>query len=183
MIRTVASTILERPMMCRGNEKPSKKRMVEKHINELSYMISTFRNTIVGVSRESKWCKLALLRNRVPIEVFALIKPFLIMPGVQDYYPSVSEHRLPVRKYLRVEAKLYRMGYANDATLGDIRKYICDSPDFCEETKQQHWRLRQFDVFSNKLHFIMRVLYLRFSSGEGLVDTVYDVENTLEYWL
>ena len=105
------------------------------------------------------------------------------MPGVQDYYPSVIEDRVPVRKYLRVEAKLYRMGYANDATLGDIRKYICDSPEFCEETKQQHWRLRQFDVFSNKLNFIIRVLYLRFSTGGGLVDTPHAVEDTLQYWL
>ena len=183
MIREVASTIMERPILTRKVMSHSTHTLVHKHISDLPYMIECFHNAIASVSRESKWCKLALLRNRVPIEIFALIKQFLIMPGVQDYYPSVIEDRVPVRKYLRVEAKLYRMGYANDATLGDIRKYICDSHEFCEETKQQHWRLRQFDVFSNKLNFIIRVLYLRFSTGGGLVDTPHAVEDTLQYWL
>jgi hypothetical protein len=178
MIRTVASTIVERPMLTRNGANPSTYELVQKHIRDLPCMIECFHNAIVTVSRESKWCKLALLRNRVPVELFSLIKPYLIMKDAQDFYPSVSDNRVPHRKYLLIEAKLYRMELVNDNTLMDIRRYIENLNDFKEGTKRNSWNLWIFRNYYNaRADFLKYVLYLR-----GLTGDEYDTEYILRYW-
>jgi hypothetical protein len=181
MIRTAASTIIERPMLTRDGLPPSTCQLVQKHISDLPYMIECFRNAVVSVSRESKLCKLALLRNRVPVEVFSLIKPFLIMKGAQDFYPSVSDHRVPRRKYLLIESKLYRMELANDNTLGDIRRYIEQLDDFKEGTLRNSWHLWIFRKYYNsRTDFLKYVLYLL--RGFLGVEDEYESEKLLRYW-
>ena len=180
MIRTVASTIVERPMLIRDGATPSIHSLVEKHIADLPYMIECFRNAIVSVSRESKWCKLALLRNRVPVEIFSLIKPYLIMKDAQDFYPSVSDNRVPHRKYLLIEAKLYRMEIVND--MGDIRRYIEHMDDFKEGTKQNSWQLRRFRNYHiARTDFLKYVLYLHYLET-GVEHDEFNMEYVLRYW-
>jgi len=178
MIRIVASTIVERPMLTRNGANPSTYELVQKHIRDLPFMIECVRNAIVSVSRESKWCKLALLRNRVPVELFSLIKPYLIMKGEQDFYPSVADNRVPHRKYLLIESKLYRMELANDNTLRDIRRYIEYLDDFKEGTKRNSWNLWIFrNYYSARTDFLKYVLYLRGLSGDE-----NEAEYILRYW-
>ena len=180
MIREVASTIIERPMLIRNGDIPSIDALVQRHISELPYMIECFHNAIVSVSREMKWCKLAFLRNRVPVEVLSLIKPFLIVKDEQDFYPIVSDNRVPRRKYLLLESKLYRMELANDNTLGDIRKYIQHLDDFKEGTKQNSWNLWHFHrYYSRRTDFLKYVLYLL--RGE-LVGDEFEKEIIMRYW-
>jgi hypothetical protein len=181
MIRTVASTIVERPMLTRSGDTPSTQALVQKHISELPYMIECFHNAIVSVTREMKWCKLALLRNRVPVEVLSLIKPFLIMKDAQDFYPIVSNNRVPHRKYLLLESKLYRMELANDNTLGDIRKYIEHLDDFKEGTKRNSWHLWHFrSYYSRRTDFLKYVLYLL--RGEIVYGDEFEKEIIMRYW-
>ena len=180
MIRTVASTIVERPMLTRNGANPSTHDLVQKHIRDLPYTIECFRNAIVTVSRESKWCKLALLRNRIPVELFSLIKPYLIMKGEQDFYPSVSDNRVPHRKYLLIEAKLYRMELANDITLGKIRYYIEEVNDF-KGAGERNWSLLKFrNRHQSRIEFIRCVLYLL--KGFYSIADEYEYEYILRYW-
>jgi hypothetical protein len=180
MIRIACSTIVEHPMLIRDGASPSTHSLVEKHIRELPYMIECFRNAIVSVSRESKWGKLALLRNRVPVEIFSLIQSFLIMKGEQDFYPSVADNRVPHRKYLLIESKLYRMGLVND--MGDIRRYIEHLEDFKEGTKRNSWHLRHFNNFhSARTDFLKYVLYLHYLAT-GVERDEYNMEHVLRYW-
>jgi len=181
MIRTVASTIVERPMLTRDGDRPSTHELVHKHISELPYMIECFHNAIVSVSREMKWCKLLLLRNRVPIEVISLIKPFLIMKDVQDFYPSVSDNSVPRRKYLLIESKLYRMELANDMTLVAIRKHIEHYDEFKEGTKRNSWNLWDFHRHRVcRADFLKYVLYLL--RGKIVYGDEYEKEYILRYW-
>ena len=180
MIRIVASTIIVRPMLTRDGTRPSTRQLVQKHISDLPYMIECFRNALVGVSRESKWCKLALLRNRVPVEVFSLIQPFLIMKDAQDFYPSVSDNRVPRRKYLLIEAKLYRMELANETTLGDIRRYIEHLDDFKEGTLRNSWSMWHFNNNSYRTDFLKYVLYLL--RWGIVVGDEHEKEHLLQYW-
>ena len=181
MIRTVASTIIERPMLTRNGHAPSTHRLVHRHISELPYMIECFRNAIVSVSKESKWGKLVLLRNRVPIEVFSLIKPFLIMKGAQDFYPSVSDNRVPRRKYLLIESKLYRMELANDTTLKNIRRYIEHLDDFKQGTQRNYWNLWNLHTFQGaRVDFLKIVLFLL--RGQVIIGDEYEKEYMLRYW-
>jgi len=181
MIRTVASTIIERPMLTRNGHDPSTHRLVHRHISELPYMIECFRNAIVSVSKESKWCKLVLLRNRVPIEVFSLIKPFFIMKGAQDFYPTVSDNRVPRRKYLLIEAKLYRMELANDTTLVAIRRYIEHLDDFKTGTQRNDWNLWNLHIkHTARADFLRCVLYLL--RGFYVHADEYEIEYMLRYW-
>ena len=179
MIRIVASTIVERPMLTRNGEKPSRQRYVQNHITGLPYMMQCFRNAIVSVSRESKWVKLALMRNGVPIEIFSLIKPYLIMKNAQDFYPIVSyDQCVPHRKYLLIESKLYRMGLANETTLHDIRKYIMHLDDFKEGAQRNSWDLKQFHIYSRRTDFLKYVLFLL----RGVVRDEYETEIMMRYW-
>ena len=185
MIRTVASTLIEFPMLTRNGASPSTHTLFQKHISDLPYMIECFNNAIVSVSREMKWCKLVFMRNHVPVEVSSLIKPFLIMKGAQDFYPSVSDNRVPNRKYLLIESKLYRMEIANDNTLGDIRKYIQHLDDFKEGTKLNSWQLRNFHNSLHNSHkcradFLKYVLYLL--RGVCVIGDEYVIEHMLRYW-
>ena len=182
MIRTVVSTIVERPMLIRSNTQPTKKEYFVRHIMELPNAIRCFRNAIVSVSRESKWCKLALLRNHVPVEIFALIQPFLIRRGAQDFYPSVAcDQWVPHRKYLMLEAKLYRMELIHDKTLPNVRKYLTETREFRDDSKGGNWYLRQFNVYERKIEFIRFVLMLRFQVTSGIL-TEYDIEHLLQNW-
>jgi hypothetical protein len=181
MIRTVASTIVERPMLTRNGDRPSTHALIQKHISDLPYMIECFHNAIASVSREMKWCKLALLRNSVPVEVLSLIKPFLIMKGAQDFYPSVSDNRVPRRKYLLIESKLYRMELANDTTLVPIRKYFEHLDDFKEGTQRNSWILWHLhSQYSSRTDFLKYVLYLL--RGVIVIGDEYETENILRYW-
>lgn len=188
MIRIVASTIVERPMFTRSDCRPSMEQHVKHHIYELPNMIRCFRNAIVSVSRWSKWGKLALLRHNVPIEIFNLIKPFLICRGSQDFYPSVScDQLVSHRKYLLIEAKLYRMDLSCDEIHPIIRKYITDTYDFLEDSKKGHWYLRQFNQLDKRLAFIYHVLMLRGGEKnvyniEEYVGNIYHTEHMLRYW-
>jgi hypothetical protein len=182
MIRIVASTIIDRPMLTRDGSKPSTQQLVQKHIKDLPYMIECFRNAIVSVSRESKWCKLALLRKGVPIEVFSLIQPYLIMKNQEDFYPTVSDNRVPHRKYLLIESKLYRMELANNTTLGDIRRYIEHLDDFKEGTKRNSWHLWHFhSKLTHRTDFLKYVLYLHYQIT-GVERDEYNMETILRYW-
>jgi hypothetical protein len=181
MIRTVASTIIERPMLTRDGHAPSIHRLVHQHNSELPYMIECFRNAMISVSRESKWGKLVLLRNRVPIEVFSLIKPFLIVKGAQDFYPTVSDNRVPRRKYLLVEAKLYRMELANDTTLNNIRRYIEHLDDFKTGIRRNSWNLWNLHIsHTARADFLKYVLYLL--RGKVVIGDEYETEHMLRYW-
>jgi hypothetical protein len=179
MIRIVASTIVERPMLTRNGASPSTHELFQKHIRDLPCTIECFRNAIVSVSRESKWCKLALLRNRVPVELFSLIKPYLIMKGDQDFYPSVADNRVPHRKYLLIESKLYRMELANDSTLTRIRYYIEEVNDF--KGGHRNWSLWKFrSCYQSRIEFLRCVLYLLrgfYSNADE-----YETEYMLRYW-
>jgi hypothetical protein len=182
MIRTVASTIVERPMLIRDGATPSTHSLVENHIRELPYMIECFRNAIVSVSRESKWGKLALLRNRVPVEIFSLIQPFLIMKGEQDFYPSVADNRVPHRKYLIIESKLYRMEIVNADALGDIRRYIENLQDFKQDTKRNSWHLWELKKYHRaRTDFLKYVLHLHYLET-GVERDEYNMEHVLRYW-
>jgi len=181
MIRAVASTIVERPMLTRNGAVPSTEQFVHKHISDLPYTIQCFHNAMVTITREMKWCKIVLLRKRIPIEVFALIKPFLFMKDVQDFYPSVLDNCVPRRKYLLIESKLYRMELANDATLKDIRKYIEHLDDFKEDTKRNCWLLWHFRIYySSRTDFLKYVLYLL--RGEFVIGDEFQTEHMMRYW-
>ena len=180
MIRIVASTIVERPMLTRNGERPSTHDLFQKHIRDLPFIIECFRNAVVSVSRESKWGKLVLLRNRIPVELFTLIQPFLIMKGEQDFYPSVSDNRVPHRKYLLIESKLYRMELANESTLGKIRYYIEQVNDF-KGAGERNWSLWKFrNCYQSRIEFLRCVLYLL----RGFYSTAdeYETEYMLRYW-
>ena len=181
MIRTVASTIVDRPMLIRNGSRPSTHDLVQKHIRDLPYMIECFRNAIVSVTRESKWCKLALLRNRVPVEIFSLIQPFLIMKDEQDFYPSVADNRVPHRKYLLIESKLYRMELVNNTNLSDIRVYIEHLDDFKEGTKRNSWSLGHFSINGRRIDFLKYVLYLHYLNT-GVERDEYNMSDVLRYW-
>jgi len=182
MIRIACSTIVERPMLIRDGASPSTHSLVEKHIADLPYSIECFRNAIVSVSRESKWGKLALLRNRVPVEIFSLIKSYLIMKDSQDFYPTVSDNRVPHRKYLLIEAKLYRMEILNDNNLGDIRRYIEHLDDFKEGTERNSWHLRRFrNYHTARTDFLKYVLHLHYLET-GVERDEYNMEHVLRYW-
>lgn len=181
MIRTVTSTIIERPMLTRTGHALPTHRLVHRHISELPYMIECFRNAMISVSKESKWCKLVLLRNQVPIEVFTLIKPYLILKGAKDFYPSVSDNRVPCRKYLLVEAKLYRMELANDTTLKNIRRYIEHLDDFETGTRRNSWNLWNLHTSHiARADFLKYVLYLL--RGKVVIGDEYETEHMLRYW-
>ena len=184
MIRLSTSTILERPMLTRSDRKPTTEQCVKHHIRELPSMIRCFRNAIVSVSRESKWGKLALMRNDVPIEIFDLVKPFLMSHGQKDFYPNVSCGQwVTHRKYLLIEAKIYRLELAHDSILDSIRNYIMDSCEFQEESKRQEWNMRQFNQYDKRIKFIERVLELRYlATDEGVAHTEYDIERMMNYW-
>ena len=190
MIRLTASTIVERPMFIRSDRKPTMDQIVKHHIRELPSMIRCFRNAIVSVSRESKWGKLALLRHNIPVEIFDLVKPFLICRGAQDFYPNVScDQWVSHRKYLLIEAKLYRLDLASEEILPEIRKYITDCPDFREESTKGHWYLRQFNQWDKRVAFIYHVLMLRgvykeksVYDIEEYVGNIRDIEHLLQYW-
>jgi hypothetical protein len=144
-------------------------------------MIQCFHNAIVSVSREMKWCKLALLRNSVPIEVISLIKQFLIMKDEQDFYPSVSDNSVPRRKYLLIESKLYRMELANDMTLVPIRWYIEHLDDFKEGKRRNSWNLWNLHSYhSRRADFLKYVLYLL--RKEVVIGDEYEKEYILRYW-
>ena len=182
MIRIVASTILERPILARG--RPTKEQLIKQHIRELPNMIRYFRNAIVSVSRESKWCKLALLRSRVPLEIFSLIQPYLIREGEKDFYPCVAyDQWVAPRKYLLIEAKLYRLELVHDETLYALRNYITDCDEFRDESRNQNWQLRQLIPFDKKIEFIRHVLMLRFHMKNTVLCTEYDTEYMLRYWM
>jgi hypothetical protein len=181
MIRIVASTIIERPMLTRNGDRPSTQALFQKHISELPYMIECFHNAMVSVTREMKWCKLAFLRNRVPVEVISLIKPFLIMKDAQDFYPSISDNRVPRRKYLLIESKLYRMELANDMTLVPIRRYIEHLDDFKEGAQRNSWNLWHLHSYhACRSSFLKYVLYLL--RGEIIIGDEYEKEYMLRYW-
>jgi len=184
MIRLIASTIVERPMLSRSDRPPSKEQLVKRHINELPNTMRCFRNAIVSVSRWSKWVKLALLRHNVPVEIYDLIKPFLIRRGGQDFYPSVAcDQWMPHRKYLLLEAKLCRLELAFTETLPKIRTYITDSYEFRVESNGANWYLRQFNILCRRFDFIEHVLMLRYQyKKDVIIDTVYDIEQILQYW-
>jgi len=183
MIRIVASTIIERPMLIRSGAKPTVQQCFEQHIVELPNMIRWFRNAIVCVSRESKWVKLALLRNRIPIEIFSMIQPYLIMHGEKDFYPAVAcDQFVAHRKYLLIESKLSRLELSNEKTIERIRSYIFNSYEYREETKHGIWPIRQFKVESSRREFINYVLYLRYvSTGDCSIDT-REAEHLMHYW-
>jgi hypothetical protein len=144
-------------------------------------MIECFHNAIVSVSREMKWSKLVLLRNSLPIEIISLIKPFLIMKDVQDFYPSVSENRVPRRKYLLIESKLYRMELANDTTLVPLRWYIEHLEDFKEGKRRNSWNLWNLHSYhTRRADFLKYVLYLL--RGEVVIGDEYEKEYMLRYW-
>ena len=180
MIRIVASTIIERPMLTRDGQYPSTQQFVQKHIKDLPYMIECFSNAMKSVSREMKWSKLVFLRNRVPVEVSRLIKPYLIMKDAQDFYPTVSDNRVPHRQYLLIESKLYRMELANDNTLIDIRKYIERLDDFKEGTKRNSWHFWHFNNDRNRNNFFICVLYLLRGYYDNLDE--FEKEHMLRYW-
>jgi len=181
MIRAVASTIVERPMLTRNGETPSMHALFHKHISDLPYMIECFHNAMVTVTKEMKWCKIALLRKRIPIEVFTLIKPFLFMKDVQDFYPSVLDNRVPRRKYLLIESKLYRMELANDATLRYIRYYIENLDDFKEGKRRNSWNLWCLHSYHiRRADFLKYVLYLL--RKEVVIGDEYEKEYILRYW-
>jgi hypothetical protein len=181
MIRAVASTIVERPMLTRNGDPPSIHALVHKHISDLPYMIECFHNAMVTVTREMKWCKIALLRKRIPIEVFTLIQPFLFMKDVQDFYPSVLDNRVPRRKYLLIESKLYRMELANDATLKYIRWYIENLADFKEGTRRNSWILWCLHTYTSiRTDFLRYALYLL--RKEVVIGDEFEAEIMMRYW-
>jgi hypothetical protein len=177
MIRIVASTIVEKKMLFRDKE-----HLVKQHIHELPNTIRSFRNAIVSVSRESKWCKIALLRNRVPIEIFTLIKPYLIMKGVQHFYPCVAnDQRVAPRKYFLIEAKLFRMELAFQKSMWSIRDYIMNGYVFREYNT--YWELRKFNSYEKRIDFIHYVLMVRYFIVEDIYpQSVYEIEYMLRYW-
>ena len=183
MIRLVASTIIERPMLLRSGAKPTLQQSFQQHIVELPNMIRWFRNAIVCVSRESKWVKLALLRNGIPIEIFSLIQPYLIMHGEKDFYPTVAcDQWVDHKKYLLIESKLCRLELANEKTIERIRAYIFESYEFLQETKNGIWPLRQFTIAGRRKHFIRYVLYLLYvTTGDCSIDED-DAEELMQYW-
>ena len=179
MIWLVATTIVERPTLTRDKEQ-----LVKHHIRELPNMIRCFRNAIVSVSRESKWCKLALLRNCVPVEIFTLIHPYLITKGAQDFYPSVAwDQWVAPRKYLLLEAKLHRLELVHNESLFCVRQYISCCKEFREESKTENWQLRQLNSYDKKIEFLDYVLMVRyFTRDDSIVETKYDIEHMLRYW-
>jgi len=183
MIRLIASTIIERPMLVRSGSKPSVQQCFEQHILELPNMIRWFRNAIVCVSRESKWVKLALLRNGIPIEIFSMIQPYLIMHGEKDFYPTVAcDQWVAHRKYLLIESKLRRLELTNEKTIDRVREYIFDSYESREETKHGIWPIRQFKQDYRRREFIKYVLYLRFiTTGDCSID-ISEAEYMMQYW-
>jgi len=192
MIRLVASTIVERPLFLRSNCVATMEQLVKHHIRELPSMIRCFRNAIVSVSRWSKWGKLALLQHNIPVEIFNLVKPFLICRGAQDFYPNVScDQWVSHRKYLLIEAKLYRLDLACKETLPEIRKYITDRAEFREESKNECWSLHQFNQRDKRIAFIYHVLMTRHVYKEkeknkydieDFVGNIYEIDHLLQYW-
>jgi len=180
MIRAVASTIMERPMLNRKGTTHSRDTFVHKHISDLPYMIECFHSAFVSVIRETKWCKLVLLRHSIPIEVFSFIKSYLFMKHAQVFYPTILDNYVPPRKYLLIESKLYRMGLANDTTLHDIRKYIMHLDDFKQGTQRNSWDLTQFHIYSRRTDFLKYVLFLL--RGVVVRGDEYETEYMLHYW-
>jgi len=176
MIRVVASTIVNCPMLIRYNRKPTMDQYMKHHILHLPLMIRSFRNTIVTVSRESKLAKLVLLQKHIPIEIFDVVKPYLISRNVQEFYPNVSAQCVPHRKYLLVESKLYRHGLLNEDTIQYVRNYI-------EELQLIDCQLREFN-YNRRIGFIKYVMELRYIfTGEKYMNTVSETEYALRYWL
>ena len=172
MIRLAASTI-QTPLH-------NKEQLVKQHIHELPNMIRSFHNAILSISRESKWCKLALLRNHIPVEIFTLIQPYLITKGLPEFYPSVSP-----RKYFLIEAKLYRMELAFEKSMWSIRDYIMNGYVFREYNKYWELRreLRKFNSYEKRIDFIHYVLMVRyFIVEDGYPASVYEIEDMLRYW-
>jgi len=183
MIRLVASTIIERPMLVRSGSKPTVQQCFEQHIVELPNMIRWFRNAIVSVSREFKWVKLALLRKGIPIEIFSTIEPYLIMHGEKDFFPTVAcDQWVAHRKYLLIESKLFRLELTNEETKERIRSYIFDSYESREETKHGIWPIRQFKQDFRRKEFMSFVLYLRYiTTGDCSID-INEAEHLMKYW-
>jgi hypothetical protein len=102
------------------------------------------------------------------------------MKDAQDFYPSVADNRVPHRKYLLIEAKLYRMELVNDSTLGDIRRYIGHLYEFKEGTQRNSWCLWNFrNSYSSRTDFLKYVLYLR---GLYALGDEYETEHMMRYW-
>jgi hypothetical protein len=177
MIRIVASTIVERPMLFRDKE-----HLIKQHIHELPNIIRSFRNAIVTVSRESKWCKMALLRKGVPVEIFALIQPYLITKGSHAFYPNVARDQcVAPHKYFLIESKLYRMELAYEKSMWSIHDYIMNGYVFREYNK--YWELRKFNNYEKRIDFIHYVLMVRYFITEDAYSlSVYEIEDMLRYW-
>lgn len=96
MIRLVASTI------CR--------RHYHSNMRDICYSISCLHDGIRIKTQEIKMCKLVLLRFSVPLDLLAIIRPYLIMKNKKEFYPMlrpILESR--DKKYLLTESKLYRL--------------------------------------------------------------------------
>ena len=96
MIRLVASTIRPRPY--------------HSNLRDICYAISCLHDGICIKAQEIKMCKLVLLRNEVPLDLFAVIQPYLIMKHKKEFYPMLR----PIlhsrdKNYLLTESKLYRL--------------------------------------------------------------------------
>ena len=75
MIRLVASTI--------------GRRHYHSNTRDICYSISCLHDGIRIKSQEIKMCKLVLLRNDVPIDLLAVIKPYLITKHKNAFYPML----------------------------------------------------------------------------------------------
>jgi len=96
MIRLVASTI--------------SRRNYHSNVRDICYAISCIHDGIRIKAKEIKMCKLVLLRNDVPLDILAVIQPYLIMKHKNAFYPILR----PIlhsrdKKYLLTESKLYRL--------------------------------------------------------------------------
>jgi hypothetical protein len=171
MIRLVSSTIIPRPMLY---DEPPSNRLVRHHMMHFAYMIREIFDGIQQKAAEFKWVKLILMRNNVPMDVFEMIKPYLICKGQFELYPPSSissEQCVPQKKYYVTESKLYRLGLMPVEAVLEIRYWILIYRAYYTN---RHLNRAFMEHLKN--------VYLRFTYKHIEYSNI-ELEELLDYWL
>ena len=123
MIRDAASNIVEIPFLTISGEGEFKKRInhisiLKNAFRTLPYMIKQFWANARHISHDRKWCKIVLLRNNIPIDIFDYMKPYLTNG---DFYEVPSQIQNPIY-HIPIRSKLYRMGYIDDRIMDKVNE-------------------------------------------------------------
>jgi len=110
MIRKINDSLNVLPNLYRNN-KPCIIQSNRYKQNVIPFMIHSFSHKIKQTLNEFKYCKIILMRNYIPLELFELFESFLLT--------NTSFHTYTVNSYIRnpkqfILSKLYRLGYIDD---------------------------------------------------------------------